>query len=190
MTRRAILFDRDGTLNAEVGHVTSLDQLRVLPSAPPALALARAHGFATAVITNQSGIARGLLLEDLVREANRRVAEACGGFDAIYYCPHHPSAGTSDLVRICSCRKPAPGMIERAARELDFKAEDAFFIGDSLSDVGAARNAGVRMIVVLTGKGQETMAALSGDRPEHVARNVLAAVRWIVRATGVGERRR
>ena len=175
MTRRAILFDRDGTLNQEVGHLVSLDLLTILPGAPAAVALAREQGFATVVITNQSGISRGLFGEDVVREANRRVIEACGGFDAVYYCPHYLEG--------CSCRKPAPGMIQQAARELGFDPENAFVIGDSVSDVGAARSAGAKVVVVLTGKGRETVATLGENPPDHVAPDVLAAVHWILRTT-------
>jgi len=178
----AVFFDRDGTLNEEVGHLVRLDMLRVLDGAPAAVKLARDSGFRTAIVTNQSGIARGLVSEELVDEANRRVAAACGGVDAVYYCPHHPDAGDGPLKRVCECRKPAPGMILRGRDELGVELDRSVTIGDSLADLGAAARAGCGAILVRTGKGARAHATAveRGMRIDHVADDVLAAVRWFV----------
>ncbi|GHF59803.1 hypothetical protein GCM10010218_46690 [Streptomyces mashuensis] len=139
----AVLFDRDGTLIRDVPY--NGDPARVMPvaGARSALTLLRRRGVRTGVVTNQSGLGRGLLTSDQVRRVNRRVERLLGPFDVWAVCPHGPDEG-------CACRKPAPGLVLRAARELGVDPADCVVIGDIGSDMEAARAAGARGVLVPT----------------------------------------
>ncbi|MDQ7780760.1 MAG: HAD family hydrolase [Planctomycetota bacterium] len=205
--RPAIFFDRDGTLLKERLFLTDPRRVRLYRSAGKAIALLSRAGFVTVLASNQSGIARGLLNEAVLHRIHstlqRKLERTGARLDAIYYCPHLPpkeltSAPMGDaapqecgrskrnryLVR-CSCRKPQPGLLVRAARELGIDLSRSLMIGDSLRDLDAARAAGCRGVLVLTGNGRKTASWLrSAGRVRsmavHVARDVLAAARWIV----------
>lgn len=140
---RAILFDRDGTLIVDVPYSGEPSLVTAMPTAHTALARARALGIATGVVSNQSGIARGLITHDQVRRVNARVDRLLGGFDVWRYCPHGPADG-------CDCRKPRPGMIVSAAQALGVPPACTAVIGDIGADVAAARAAGARAVLVPT----------------------------------------
>ncbi|MEV0598002.1 HAD-IIIA family hydrolase [Streptomyces sp. NPDC050315] len=165
----AVLFDRDGTLIEDVPYNSDPRLVRVLPGVPEALRLLRAAGIPTAVVSNQSGVGRGLLTENQVRLVNARVDDALGGFGTWVYCPHHPYAG-------CHCRKPKPGLVIEAARRLAVPAEKCVVIGDIGADVLAAQAAGARAVLVPN----------AVTRPEEVtaapctAPDVLSAVRLLL----------
>ena len=187
MSRRAIFVDRDGTLCEEVGYVNHASRTRLLPRSLDAVRLARRAGYLVIVATNQSGVARGLFTEDLVREVNRLIAaqvEAAGErLDALYYCPHHPREGRPPYRVACDCRKPLPGMLLRAAREHDIDLARSWMVGDSLVDLEAGTAAGTRVVHVLTGYGRglvEHQPERFTVRPEHTAEDLLDAVRFIV----------
>jgi D-glycero-D-manno-heptose 1,7-bisphosphate phosphatase len=151
--RPAVFLDRDGTIIDEVGHLGEPDGVVILPGVPDALRRLSAAGFVLVVVSNQAGVARGLFGEDAVRAVNAHAAEllrAEGAPDLAgwYFCPHHP-----DITGPCDCRKPGPGMLTRAAAELDLDLEQSWMVGDHPVDAGAARAAGVRPIVVRTGHG-------------------------------------
>ncbi len=139
----AVLFDRDGTLVVDVPYCADPALVTPVPTAAAALHLLRAAGIPVGVVTNQSGIARGLLRRDQVDAVNRRVDELLGPFDVWQLCPHGPGDG-------CGCRKPAPGMVRAAAAHLGVAPEDVAVVGDIGADVGAARAAGARGILVPT----------------------------------------
>ncbi|WP_017569592.1 HAD-IIIA family hydrolase [Nocardiopsis halotolerans] len=140
---RAVLFDRDGTLVEDVPYNGDPDKVRPTPSAARALALARRAGLAVGVVSNQSGIARGLIGPDQVDAVNQRVEELLGPFDVWRVCPHGEEDG-------CTCRKPAPGMVRSAAAALDLLPSQCALVGDIGSDVDAARAAGARGVLVPT----------------------------------------
>ena len=140
---QAVLFDRDGTLVFDVPYNDDPDRVRLVPGAAAALARLRAAGVPTAVVSNQSGIARGLLTEAQVRAVNDRVEELLGPLGPWQWCPHGPDDG-------CDCRKPAPGLILRAAERLGVDPTRCVVIGDIGADVEAARAAGARAILVPT----------------------------------------
>jgi D-glycero-D-manno-heptose 1,7-bisphosphate phosphatase len=151
--RPAVFLDRDGTLIEEVGHLGDPDGVLLLPGAAQALRRLAGAGFALVVASNQGGVARGLFTEEDIRSVNRRAAEllASAGAPPIagwYWCPHHP-----EFTGPCDCRKPAPGMLKRAARDLDLDLGRSWMVGDHPVDAGAARAAGARAIVVRTGHG-------------------------------------
>jgi D-glycero-D-manno-heptose 1,7-bisphosphate phosphatase len=160
----------------------------LIPGAEEALRRLRAAGFRLVLMTNQAGVARGLLTEEDVRRVNERLqallTQAGVPLDAVYYCPHHPEAGPPAYRRECLCRKPGPGMARQAADDLGLDAARSVVIGDHLSDVGVARHfPGMRAILVLTGHGagqQEKLQAGEGPRPDRVATDLAAAVSWVL----------
>ena len=140
---RAVLLDRDGTLVRDVPYNGDPDLVEPLPGVREALDRLRAAGLALAVVSNQSGIARGLLEPAQVRAVTERVRELLGPFDAMLHCPHGPQDG-------CACRKPRPGMVLEAAARLGVAPQDCLVIGDIGADVAAAQAAGARAILVPT----------------------------------------
>ncbi|MGH9843445.1 MAG: D-glycero-alpha-D-manno-heptose-1,7-bisphosphate 7-phosphatase [Blastocatellia bacterium] len=187
MTNRAIFLDRDGTLNDEVGFITDPDQFHLFDFAAEAVRLINERGWRAIVVTNQSGIARGLYDEALLARIHDQMMsslETSGArIDAIYFCPHHPEAGEPPYRAICDCRKPSLGMIERAAREFDLRLRDCFVIGDRYSDVALAHAANARGVLLLSGHGQIEYENDRDDwprQPDHIAKDLLDAVRWIL----------
>lgn len=150
---RAVLFDRDGTLVVDVPYNGDPACIELVPGAAEALARLHQAGIPTAVITNQSGIARGLLTRDQVDAVNDRVAELLP-LGRFFVCEHSPDDG-------CSCRKPAPGLVLQAAAHLGVPARDCAVIGDIGADVGAALAAGARPVLVPTAvtRADEVQAA-------------------------------
>ncbi len=178
--RPAIFLDRDGVINENrPHHVTSWDELIVLPGVLAALRTLDATPFVIVVVTNQSAINRGLLslvtLHDMHRRLQEVVAAAGGRLDAIYFCPHRPNEG-------CSCRKPQPGMLLQAAAALDLDLARSYLVGDAVSDLEAAIAVGARPILVRTGRGQDQVALL--DTQTHIVCPVVddltQAVDWIL----------
>lgn len=140
---RAVLFDRDGTLVVDVPYNGDPDRVEAMPTAAAALRLLRARGIPVGVVTNQSGIGRGIVTPDEVARVNERVDHLLGPFDTWCVCPHREDEN-------CACRKPRPGMLIQAARELGVVPSDVAYIGDIGSDMEAAVAAGVRGVMVPT----------------------------------------
>jgi D-glycero-D-manno-heptose 1,7-bisphosphate phosphatase len=152
--RPAVFLDRDGTLVEEVAYLHDPGRLALLPGVA-ALAGLAAAGYALVVVTNQAGVARGYYDEAAVELVHRRLGELLAGagvrLDAILYCPHHPEGTVARHARACRCRKPAPGMLEAAAEQLDLDLPASYLIGNHPTDVGAAVAAGVTALYVRTG---------------------------------------
>jgi heptosyltransferase-2 len=188
----AAFLDRDGTIIEDPGYLGDPDKIRFLPGAHDALRALRAAGYRLIVVTNQAGVARGLISEADVQRVNDRLqtllADAGVPVDGVYYCPHHPEAGTPEYRRDCPCRKPGPGMVERACRDFRLALGRSVIIGDHLSDAGVARHfPGMRGIMVLTGHGagqHEKLLAGEAPRPDHVATDLVAAVEWLLQGPG------
>lgn len=187
MTRRAVFMDRDGTISDEVGYVNHIDRYRLLPRSAEAIRRVNEAGLLAIVVTNQSGVARGLFPEALVRQVHsaleQSLQERGARLDGIYYCPHHPRDGVAPWVRECDCRKPKPGLILRAAAEHAVDLGSSYMIGDSVGDLEAANNAGLTGILVLTGYGRgdlEFRITRRGLTPAFVADDLLEAVEWIL----------
>jgi len=182
----AIFIDRDGTLNEDIGYVSTPDDLVLYPWAAEAVRRVNESGLLAIVITNQSGIARGMYTEERLSSIHLRMIEqlACEGarIDAVYYCPHHPDVGDVRYRIACDCRKPRIGMLDRAARDHRIDLKRSFVVGDKASDINLAGNAGARSALVLTGYGRETLT--HPDRwpcePEIIAENLLEAVKQIL----------
>ncbi|MGH3182291.1 MAG: D-glycero-alpha-D-manno-heptose-1,7-bisphosphate 7-phosphatase, partial [Streptosporangiaceae bacterium] len=155
--RPAIFFDRDGTLNEEVGYAGRPEEFHIYPYAAEAVRRANQAGWAAVVVTNQAGVARGLFPEAAVKELHRMLAEhlAAQGakLDGIYYCPHHPEGTVAGYAEACTCRKPQPGMLLRAAHELGLNLSSSWVVGDRRYDVAMAHAAGAKAVLVRTGYG-------------------------------------
>lgn len=181
---RAILMDRDGTLIEEVNYLTRPEQVRLLPGAVQALRQAQDLGWRLAVVTNQSAVARGMLTEEGLAEVHRRLedllAEAGVNLDGIYYCPHLADAPVAAYRSDCDCRKPKPGLLLQAARELGLDLSRSVMVGDTGKDLAAGRAAGCLTVLVLTGYGRSELAQWEGPPPDHVAPDLADAVRWVV----------
>jgi len=187
MGRRAIIMDRDGTVCEEVGYVNHVDRVRLLPGSAEAIHAANEAGFQTVVVTNQAGVARGYFAESLVDEVHDRVRELLAAegarLDGIYYCPHHPDVGAPAYRKACACRKPLPGMLERARDEMGIDLPTSYMVGDSVKDLEAGHRAGTTNVLVLTGYGKGELEYQSHAwpvEPNHVAADLLAAVGWIL----------
>ena len=167
---RAVFLDRDGTLNREVNYLADPSQLELLPGVAEGLARLAGDRWLLCVVTNQSGVARGILSEDTLAEIHSRLRELLANegvsLDWIGHCPHHPEHGTPDLRRVCNCRKPAPGLLLRAAADLDIDLTRSWMVGDSLRDLEAGRSAGCHSILVGTGNGANTFEAMGADEQE------------------------
>jgi D-glycero-D-manno-heptose 1,7-bisphosphate phosphatase len=179
--RAAVFLDRDGTLIRDVKYLCAVEQIEILPGAAAALLLLRAHGFKLVVVTNQSAVARGRLseldLQAIHAELMKRLGRDGAVLDAIYYCPHHPTEGLGDFRRICECRKPKTGMIERAARELDLDPKLSYVVGDKWTDIELAQGAGATGIFI--GRDDAKNGAVAGLEVPLVA-DLRQAAEWIV----------
>ncbi|MGF1633463.1 MAG: D-glycero-alpha-D-manno-heptose-1,7-bisphosphate 7-phosphatase [Phycisphaerae bacterium] len=155
MSRPAVFFDRDNTLILNDGYLAEPDEVRLVDGAAEALARLRGLGFAIVVVSNQSGVARGLHTEEDVHRVNERMrdllreADAAAEIDHIEYCPYHPEAVVEDYRRDSDLRKPRPGMLFRAAEELDLDLAASWMVGDAPRDMEAGRRAGCRCVLLM-----------------------------------------
>lgn len=144
--RRALFLDRDGILNVDHGYIGNPDEIEFIPGVVNFLKKVTRLGFLLVIVTNQSGIARGYFSEVEYGLVESRLVDLFSDegvvFSGIYHCPHHPD-GIGDLAIFCDCRKPAPGLIIRASRDLDIDLSRSVMIGDKRTDIEAAISAGV-----------------------------------------------
>jgi D-glycero-D-manno-heptose 1,7-bisphosphate phosphatase len=182
----AVFLDRDGTVIEEVGYLNRLDRVSFFPWSVDAIRVLNQAGFFVAIVTNQAGVARGYFDEALVRDTHalidRRLAAGRARVDAYYYCPHHPQGTVEALRRECDCRKPRPGMIHQAARDLGIDVAGSFVVGDRWLDVEMGRAAGTHTVLVRTGYGQnEERRPGEQVAADYVADNLMDAASWILR---------
>ncbi|MBI2899187.1 MAG: HAD family hydrolase [Planctomycetes bacterium] len=182
----ALFLDRDGTIVEETGYVTSPEMLRLLPGAAGAIARFNAAGVRVFVVSNQAGIARGLMSERDLETVHLRLVALLGAegarLDGIYYCPHHPESERAEYAVACGCRKPAPGLLEQAAREHGADLADSVMIGDNLRDLQAGRAAGTKTVLVRTGLGTEVLAGrTSHPDADWVAADLAEAAEMLLR---------
>ncbi|HEY3384190.1 MAG TPA: HAD family hydrolase [Vicinamibacterales bacterium] len=183
--RPAVFLDRDGTVIEEVGYLNRLDRVAFFPWTVDAIRVLNESGFLVVVVTNQAGVARGYFEDAFVKETHAFIDGRLRGgrarIDAYYYCPHHPDGLVPEFTRPCECRKPKPGLIHRAARDLDIDLAHSFVVGDRWLDVELGRAAGTRTVLVRTGYGSDEEARPQDSAPaDHVADNLMAAAAWIL----------
>ena len=184
-----VFIDRDGTISEEVGYVNHISRYQVYPWTAEAIRNFNEAGLKAIVVTNQAGVARGYFTEELVKQVHEKLVtemtRAGARFDAIYYCPHHPSVGEPPYRQTCNCRKPKIGMLQRAAAEFGIDVAQSFVIGDRYGDIELAQNAGARSIFVLSGYGlgeYEYQRQNWKWQPDCVAKDLLEASRVVLRA--------
>jgi D-glycero-D-manno-heptose 1,7-bisphosphate phosphatase len=183
--RPAAFLDRDGTLIEEAGYLDRLERMVFFPYTVDAVRALNRAGFAVVVVTNQAGIARGIVKEPFVAEAHRAISarlEAGGArVDAYYYCPHYRTGVVTEYVRACECRKPGAGMLRQAAADLDLDLSRSFVVGDRWHDVGAAKAVGARGVLVRTGLGgREETNPQAGLEADVIVDTLADAVAWIL----------
>ncbi|GIU82826.1 MAG: HAD family hydrolase [Acidobacteria bacterium] len=171
--KRAIFLDRDGTLIEEVNFLHRVEDLRFFPFTEEAVSILKNAGFLLIVVTNQSGVGRGMFSADIVVQIHeaiqRRLDEK---IDRFYFCTHLPEEG-------CECRKPNVGMIEQAKEDFSIDLENSWIIGDKRLDMELGFNAGINTCLVLTGYGNVEVHKLK-RKPDLIAENLLEAARKII----------
>ena len=164
--RKAAFLDRGGVIIVARVYVRRLEDFGFVPGAVDAMRALKQAGFVLVVVTNQSGIARGYYTEAqylaLTIAIKQALAEAGAAIDAVYHCPHHPAGAVAGLTVECECRKPGPGMIFRAAMELNLSLSDSILVGDKPSDIQAARAAGVGKAYIVHSENAESGPGLAG----------------------------
>ena len=181
---RAVFLDRDGVITQEPPHYAhKLNELELILKSPDAIRLLNENGFVVIVASNQAGIAHGYYQEEDAILFNQLLKQklAKGGavIDAIYYCPHHPDAKIERYRVDCNCRKPKPGMLIKAAKELNIGLKQSFMVGDKLSDIETGQSVGCKTILVKTGYGVEEVKRNHIDC-NYVADNLYDAVEHIL----------
>ena len=183
----AVFLDRDGTINEQMGYINHLSRFRLLPGVGQAIRLLNEHGLPVVVVTNQSGLARGYFPESLLAEVHeamrRQLALEGARIDGLYVCPHHPEAKDARFRLNCACRKPKPGLLEKAAADLRLDLRRSFMVGDRWSDLRCGAAVGATNILVLTGYGRGDLVHVGPGQPvqpDHVAEDLLAAAQWII----------
>ncbi len=183
MNRFLVLLDRDGTVIEEKVYLSDPEGVELTPGASEGLRRLQEAGAELVIVSNQSGIARGKFTEAEAQAVNRRMVEMLRregvSIRAVYYCPHGPDDG-------CDCRKPAPGMLLRAAEETGLPLQDAVMVGDKAIDVEAGQRAGCRTVLVLTGYGRDMRDQC---RPDFVAEDLREAAEWILAQRGATSKR-
>jgi len=169
--QRFVILDRDGTIIEECNYLSDPDQVKLIPGAAEAMLGMRDDGLGVAVVTNQSGVGRGYFDLDRLEEIHERMCQLLENegvhLDGIYFCPHTP-------YEACICRKPKPGMIDQAAKELKFNPSDCLVIGDLNTDIELGKNVGATTFLVATGYGTET-ARKQLSQPDYLVKDLLEA---------------
>lgn len=188
--RRAVFLDKDGTLIEDVPYNVDPSKIRLAQCAPEGLRLLHEAGYLLIIVSNQSGVARGLFPERALKAVEARLAELLDAHGVplagFYYCPHHPDGVIAQYAVECDCRKPAPGMIFRAAQDLNVDLAASWFVGDILNDVEAGRRAGCR--TVLIDNGNETEWQPGPERTPHAVVTELSAAAGVIVAQPSGLR--
>lgn len=177
MSSRAVFLDRDGTIAKDAHYCCSIEDFEILPNVPQAIKLLNQHGFKIVVVTNQSGVGRGYFTEDTliqIHEYMRRELAKHGAYvDAAYYCVHHPDDG-------CDCRKPKPGLLLKAAEELEIDLSQSFMVGDAERDIRAGKAAGCRTALIACDNGNSAVIS-----PDFKSPDLLHAAQWVVREAAI-----
>jgi len=174
----AVFLDRDGTVNVDYGFVSRPEDVKLLPGAGEAIRRLNEVGIPVFIISNQSGVGRGLYGLEAVslvnREVERRLDREGATVKAYYFCPHAPEEE-------CECRKPKLGMLNQARKDWGIDLADCYVVGDKPSDGELGKNAGGKGIIVLSGQTKPEDIAIWEVKPDFVAKDLLEAVEWILK---------
>lgn len=177
MLRTGVFLDRDDTIIRDVPYLSDPEQIELLPEVPAAIRLLNENTIPVIIITNQSGIARGLLDEEILSAIHERLvgllAAKVASIDAIYYCPHHPAGTVAAYAMACACRKPAPGLLLRAALDFDLDLPRCNLVGDNAIDIETIQRVGGKGILLSPSDGPRIATA-------HTRRTIGNAIHWIM----------
>ncbi len=185
MFHRAVFLDRDGTINIEKDYLHKIEEFEFIPGAEESIGRLNRAGFKTIVVSNQSGVARGLFGVTSIHQIHdylqRELRKKGAWIDAFFYCPHHPDGTIPEFSIVCDCRKPNVGMVQRALKKWDLDMEKSYVIGDHGSDMVLGKNIGATTIFVRTGHGhhEEERLKETGITPDCVAPSIVEAVDFI-----------
>lgn len=186
MKKKAVFLDRDGNINRDVGYPHAYDQIEIYSYSFEAVRKINQAGMLAVIITNQSGIGRGLIREPELADIHARMRAAFeeqnARFDGIYHCPHFKASQNPAYDKDCPCRKPNPGMGLRAAADLGIDTSGSYMVGDKVEDIQFGLNLQAKSVLVLTGYGEKSLLKLKdlGIEPAYVAQHLLDAVNWIM----------
>ena len=169
LLKPAVFLDRDGVLTKEKSYVCTVEELEIFSYAFECVQQIKNKGYYTIVVTNQSGIARGLFTEVDLHKIHVYLKQETG-VDAIYYCPHHPEGKIQQYQKICHCRKPGTGMIEQACSDYRIDMNRSFMIGDRAGDIIAGQKAGLKTILLESGYGSERLEA--NVKPDYIFKDL------------------
>lgn len=169
LLKPAVFLDRDGVLTKEKGYICTIDELEVFSYAYECVQQIKNKGYYAIVVTNQSGIARGLFTEADLQKMHLYLKQETG-VDAIYYCPHHPEGTIQEYRKICYCRKPATGMIKQACKDYRIDLDRSFMVGDRAGDIITGQGAGLKTILLESGYGLEQLEA--HIKPDYIFKNL------------------
>jgi len=185
--KAAVFLDRDGTINEQMGYINHTCRFKMLPGAAEAIKKLNEAGLPVVVVSNQSGLARGYFPEELLiavnDKMNKLLAKTGAHVDGIYYCPHHPEAKEERYRTVCNCRKPKPGLVLQASKEMGLDPKKSYIVGDRWSDIKTAANCGATSILVRTGYGrgdEKYIGPKQEIQPAFKAEDLMEAVLWIL----------
>ena len=183
LPNQAVFLDRDGVVNLEKGYISSPEQLELYPFTREAITKLKEANWKIYIISNQAGVARGIMTEEDLALIHRRLLELIP-IDNIYYCPHHPDgkAGLPYSIH-CDCRKPEAGMILRAARENHIDLSRSYLVGDRASDILAGKKVGLTTVLVLTGYGAAELE--QPVQPDYIFTNLGELADYLVSGTEI-----
>ena len=185
---RAVFLDRDGVITKDPPHYAHrIDQLKLIPKSAEAIRALNENEFKVVIVSNQSGVARGYYQEsdiEIFNSAMKKELEKRGAYiDAIYYCPHYSEAQIEAYMMVCDCRKPEPGMLKHAEKDLNLDLKRSFLVGDKMTDIEAGYSAGCKTILVLTGHGNDEVKKVDemNIKPNHVSKDLYTSSQIITR---------
>lgn len=191
MKRPAVFIDRDGTINEQMGYINHLSRFVLLPGTAQAVSLLNRNRYLTIIVSNQSGVARGYFPIELVEQVHDHLKnlleQESAHVDGIFYCPHHPMGTLPEYSIKCDCRKPSPGLVEKACRSFEIDMENSYVIGDRCSDIELAQRCGLKGILVTTGYGLGDIKYVLPNKPFKplsIKKDLLDAVRWVIERDG------
>lgn len=185
MSNKAFFLDRDWTINEDRGYISNINDVYIYPRSIEALKIIKSKGYLIIIVTNQAGIAMGLMTKKKVEEVNshiiRDISKEGINIDALYYCPYHPTKGKNKYKKESNFRKPEPGMLIKASRDFKIDLNSSYMIGDKISDIEAGKKAGCKTVLVKTGFGEKSLEHLkfSELNPEYVCDDLYDAIEKI-----------
>lgn len=191
MKKPAVFIDRDGTINEQRGYINHLSRFELLPGVIDAVKLLNKNNFFAIIVTNQSGVAFGYYPVTLVHRVHQLMTQSLeregATIDGIFYCPHHPKGTVPEFTADCDCRKPKTGLVNQALKAFDIDMSNSYVVGDRYVDIELAIRLNLRGVLVKTGYGLGEMEYIIPEmplKPNHVAEDLLDAVKWILNQEG------